>query len=97
MPHSFSIWYRVILLVIGLGAGSAAIAQGFDIEQATAAYLSQVPQQDVANTNAYVNTGYLIMVLTTVLDVLTAFAVPHFGWSSRWRDRAERIFKRKFL
>jgi len=78
-------------------ASTEVVAQTFDVDQASHAYLSHISAEEIENTNAYVNTGYVIMVLTTILNVLIAFILLRFGWSEAWRNWAERVFSRKFL
>lgn len=87
----------VTLSLTAIGFGIETAAQAFDAEQASSAYLSHITPEEIANTNGYVNTGYVVMVLTVILDVLIAFVLLRFGWSQHWRDWAEGVFKRKFL
>ncbi|MDP5070131.1 MAG: M48 family metallopeptidase [Congregibacter sp.] len=75
---------------------AVAMAQAFDIEGATRAYLSSTSAEAIANTNGYVNTGYVIMLLDTVAAVLFAWLLLARGWSRRWRDLAERKLKSPF-
>lgn len=70
-----------------LAAG--AMAQAFDIESATRAYLSSTSAEAIANTDGYVNTGYVIMLLEAVAAVLVAWLLLARGWSRRWRELAE--------
>lgn len=72
-------------------------AQAFDIEAATQAYLAGKSAEDIARTNSYVNTGYLIMVLDVIAAVLVAWLLLSRGWSRRWRDMAENRFSSRFV
>jgi STE24 endopeptidase len=76
-------------------AGESA-ATAFDVERETLAYLNAMSAEDVSRANGYVNTGYAIDVLSTLLDICIALALLRLGWSGRWRDWAERVFRGKF-
>jgi STE24 endopeptidase len=71
-------------------------ATAFDPVQATNAYLASISAEEEANTNAYVDAGYRIMVIGIVLEIVVAFLLLHYGWSRRWSDWAERAVKWKF-
>lgn len=88
-----------LALTLGLALG-ASVAAGetpaFAVEAATQAYLQATPPEEIANTTAYVNTGYLIMVLDTIAAVLLAWLLLARGWSRRWRELAERKLRSPF-
>lgn len=83
--------------VLTATSGSFALAQEFDPVEATNQYLAKVSAEDEANTNAYVDTGYRIQVMGLVLELVIAGLLLRLGWSARWRDRAERVVKWRFL
>lgn len=87
-------WGFVALLLAAVGGASA---QGFNPVEATNQYLSTVSAEDEANTNAYVDTGYKIQVMGLVLNLVVAGLLLRLGWSTRWRDLAERVVKWRFL
>ncbi|EAQ96848.1 Zn-dependent protease with chaperone function [Congregibacter litoralis KT71] len=75
---------------------AATTAQGFDVEGSTRAYLSSTSADAIANTDGYVNTGYVVMLLDTVAAVLIAWLFLSRGWSRRWRELAEAKLKSPF-
>ena len=82
---------------IALFVGTMAFASEFDPIAATNAYLASQSAEDIANTNGYVNTSYLIMVLELLMDLFIVYLVLSTGWSRKWRDLAERKLQNKFL
>ena len=72
-------------------------ATEFDPVEATNEYLAAVTPEDAANTDGYVNANYGITLLDTVLTIALAWLLLSLGWTQKWRDLAERVFKRKFL
>ena len=87
-------WITALVLLLTFSA--SAVAAQFDPIQATDSYLSSVSAAEEANTNAYVDAGYRIMVAGVLLELAVAFALLQFGWSRRWRDWAEKPLKWKF-
>ncbi len=85
----------LVLILTTLSTGILA-AQGFDPVQATNEYLAAIPTEDEARVNAYVNTGYMIMVLVVLAECLLAWVLLRSGWSVRWRDWAEARFNSRF-
>ena len=75
----------------------SALAESFDIEAATADYLSVVSPEEEANTNGYVNAGYKIMVISVIFEIVVALALLQFGFARRWRELAERVTRVRVL
>jgi STE24 endopeptidase len=71
-------------------------AHGFDADEATRAYLDAFTAEEIANTNGYVNTGYVITLIDVVAAILAAWLMLASGWSRRWRDWAEARFSNVF-
>ena len=93
MPRSAILPLITGLLALLLLSGHA---QAFDIEAATQAYLADQSDEDIARINSYVNTGYLTLLLDALVAVLVAWLILSRGWSSRWRDMAEKRFNSRF-
>ncbi|MFK7831183.1 MAG: M48 family metallopeptidase [Congregibacter sp.] len=71
-------------------------AHAFDVEEATQAYLAVASADEIANTDGYVNTGYLLLALEALTAMLLAWLILASGWSRRWRDLAERKLRSPF-
>lgn len=80
----------LVFWTVGVGA------EEFDIQAATQSYLSAISTEEIANTNGYVNTGYLIVLAETITSILLAWLLLSRGWSQRWRDIAERKLRSPF-
>ena len=72
------------------------MAADFNPVQATETYLSVMTDEAIANSNGYVNAGYATMLIGVVLELIIALVLLQSGWSSKWRELAERVTKRKF-
>lgn len=84
-------------LVFALTVVLAGSAVAFDPVEATEQYLAQIPAADVAKTDAYFEGGYWLDLWSTVVDLIVAFVILHFGWAATWRDRSQRLLRRKWL
>lgn len=75
----------------------AAQAQGFDVDQATRAYLDLLQGPARAKSDAYFEGGYWLILWNAVVAVLVYGAVLASGWSARLRTLAQRVTKRAWL
>ena len=82
---------------IDMLAAAAATTQGFDVEAATRAYLDTLQGAARAKSNAYFEGGYWLLLWNALVGIASSWAILHFGWSAAWRDRAERMTKRRWL
>ncbi|MFM5918661.1 MAG: M48 family metallopeptidase [Novosphingobium sp.] len=73
---------------------SAAHAAGFDVEQATRAYLDTLQGPARAKSDAYFEGGYWLILWGTLVSVLVDGLLLRFGLSVRFRNWGERFFKR---
>ncbi|URD59965.1 M48 family metallopeptidase [Sphingomonas sp. KRR8] len=76
-----------------MAAGSAPAAGGFDVDQATQAYMAMVQGAARARSDAYFEGGYWLLLWNALLSVLINWALLHFGWSARWSAWARRVGK----
>lgn len=98
MKKIFALVVMITVMVMGHQVlMQGAQAQTFDIEQATAAYLSVVSPEEEANTNGFVNAGYQIMVITVIFEVLVALVLLQSGFARKWRELAERVTRIRVL
>ena len=67
----------------------------FDVTEATRAYLDTLQGAARANSNAYFEGGYWLILWGALVSILIDGAILRFGLSSRFRDVGERVFKRK--
>jgi STE24 endopeptidase len=74
---------------------TAAHAAGFDVEQATRAYLDTLQGPARAKSDAYFEGGYWLILWGTLVSVLIDGLLLRFGLSVRFRDLGERLFKAK--
>ncbi len=74
---------------------TAAHAAGFDVEQATRAYLDTLQGPARAKSDAYFEGGYWLILWGTLVSVLADGLLLRFGLSVRFRDWGERLFKAK--
>lgn len=78
-------------------AAAYAASGGFDPVAATQAYLDTLKGATRANSDAYFEGGYWLLLWGTLAAVLSEFLVLSTGLSARFRDWAERVTQRKFL
>ncbi|MBI2567098.1 MAG: M48 family metallopeptidase [Candidatus Schekmanbacteria bacterium] len=76
---------------------SAAARVPLDPEAATQAYLSSVPSEVRARSDAYFEGGYWLMLVKTLVAILVNWTLLASGWSARMRDRAEHLSRRPLL
>jgi STE24 endopeptidase len=69
----------------------------FDAERATEAYLALIPAAARARSDAYFEGGYVLQLVEFVFAVVLYWALLRFRVSSRMRDLAERITRRRPL
>ena len=82
-----------------LGAWSLApgAAQGFDIEAATRAYLETLQGAARAQSDAYFEGGYWLILWGALVGVVVNWAMLRTGWSAAWSERSRRITSRRWL
>jgi len=74
------------------GATSAATtAEHFDPVAATNAYLAKVPPDKRAQSDAYFEGGYWLILWDFLASSLVFILLLATGWSARMRDWAERV------
>jgi len=76
---------------------AASAAQGFDVDAATRAYLDTVQGPARAESDAYFEGGYWLLLWGAVVGVLVHWAMLHFGWSAAWSARARKMARRRWL
>ncbi len=86
----------ILILAAALLVSSYAAA-AFDPVAATEAYIADVSAEEIANSDGYVNTGYVIALIEVFVEIAVALALLGLGLSRRWRDLAERTLRSKFL
>ncbi|MDD1453301.1 M48 family metallopeptidase [Sphingomonas sp. H160509] len=74
-----------------------AVAQGFDVEQATRAYLDLLHGPARVQSDAYFEGGYWLILWSTLVAWLVYWAVLATGFSARLRTWAEARTKRRAL
>ena len=72
-------------------SSSAASAPSFDVKAAVDAYLTQVPADQRARSDAYFEGGYWLLLWDFLSTVLVMWVLLRFRWSARMRDLAERL------
>ncbi|MFM5892960.1 MAG: M48 family metallopeptidase [Novosphingobium sp.] len=81
----------IFAAVIALAAlPTAAHAAGFDVEQATRAYLDTLQGPARAKSDAYFEGGYWLILWGTLVSVLIDGLLLRFGLSVRFRNLGER-------
>ena len=76
---------------------SGAPAQSFDVDAAVNAYLARVPAAQRAQSDAYFEGGYWLLLWDFLSTVAVMWLLLQFQWSLWMRDRAERISRIKAL
>ena len=76
---------------------SVAAAQGFDPDIATRAYLDTLQGAARARSDAYFEGGYWLLLWGSIAGILVNWLLLRLGWSAAWRDRAQRITRRRWL
>jgi STE24 endopeptidase len=67
----------------------------FDAVAATNAYLTQIPGDKTARSNAYFEGGYWLILWDFLYGVVVALLLLNLRWSARMRDLAERVTRFK--
>ncbi len=88
---------RGVILILALIIPTLAMAASFDPDAATRAYLSTLKGAARAKSDAYFEGGYWILLWGTLVSVSVDVVILRSGWSSRFRDWAQRVTKRPFL
>jgi STE24 endopeptidase len=72
-------------------AGPGAATPSFDINAAVESYLAKMPPARRAQSNAYFEGGYWLLLWDFLSTVFAMWLLLHFRWSMRMRNLAERI------
>jgi STE24 endopeptidase len=88
---------RSLFLICAGFFSVAAMAAPFDPDAATRAYLATLSGAARAKSDAYFEGGYWLLLWGTVISILADVLILRFGWSSRFRDWAEKRSRRRFL
>jgi STE24 endopeptidase len=83
-------------MLIDILAAAAASAP-FDPEAATRAYLDTLQGPARAQSDAYFEGGYWLLLWGALVGLASAWAMLRFGWSAAWSRWAERMTKRRWL
>lgn len=75
----------------------AQAGPGFNAEAATRAYLSAVPPEKKARSDAYFEGGYWMLLWNFLYGAVVLLVVLETGLSARFRDVAERLSRRGAL
>jgi len=76
---------------------AASVAQGFDIEAATRAYLDTLQGAARAKSDSYFEGGYWLPLWGALVSILAYWAMLHFRWSAKWSCWAGRVTSRRWL
>jgi len=94
------LFFIAAMLIAGLPVESA-IAQsatsGFDVEQASRAYIDSLQGAELEKSNNYFEGGYWLIFWGALIGVLVDFLILQSRFSARFRDWAERVTGRKWL
>jgi STE24 endopeptidase len=74
-----------------VSASQAAAGPAFDVNAAVDSYLAKMPPERRAQSNAYFEGGYWLMLWDFLYSVVVMWLLLHFRWSARMRDLAERF------
>lgn len=89
-------WLAALALLAAPGLAAAA-SGAFDPETATRAYLDTLQGDARAQSDAYFEGGYWLILWGALVGVLGEWVLLHFGWSAKFRDLAERITRARWL
>ncbi len=70
-----------------------ASGPNIDPAAATRAYLATIPPEAKANSDAYFEGGYWLVLWNALFGVGLGFLILATGWSAAWRDRTERFVR----
>ena len=86
-----------LLLALGLATAVHAAPAPFDPLVETQKYLSTLPAEARAKSDAYFEGGYWMLLGELIVTLLATWIFFKFGWVQKIRDLAERRFKNRFL
>lgn len=93
--------FVVAILLLAGHPAEIAFAQdpapGFDVEQASRAYIDSLQGADLEKSNAYFEGGYWLILWGALVGVLVDFLILQSRLSARFRDWAARVTSRKWL
>jgi STE24 endopeptidase len=91
---------RIKAACVLLAAATAPVlahASAFDPEATTQAYLATLKGAARAQSDAYFEGGYWLLLWGTLVAALSDYLLLRTGWSARFRGWAERVTQRRFL
>jgi STE24 endopeptidase len=74
-----------------VAAPAATAAKPFDVNRAVEAYLAKIPPARRAQSNAYFEGGYWLLLWDFLASVAAMWLLLRFRWSARMRSLAERM------
>ncbi len=74
-----------------------ASGPNMDPAAATRAYLATIPPEAKANSDAYFEGGYWLLLWNAMFGVGLGILLLATGWSAGWRDRAERFVRWRWV
>jgi len=108
MPRS--IWLSIpLVLALALGASAqtatpssatgpaASTASPLDINSAVNAYFAKMPPARRAQSDAYFEGGYWMILWDFLVSAFVMWLLLHFRWSAKMRNLAERITRFRSL
>ncbi len=93
-------WLRCAVAILLLGSavpGAQAAGPAFDVKAATDAYLAKVPAAKRAQSDAYFEGGYWLILWDFVWTAGISYLLLFTRWSARMRSLAERITRFRWL
>jgi STE24 endopeptidase len=76
---------------------AAEPSPNFSAEEATNAWMGEIPAASKARSDAYFEGGYWLILWDFLYLATVSLALLHFGWSANMRDLAERITRFRWL
>jgi STE24 endopeptidase len=95
LPHAKPLLW--LLFLLGLVSAVHAATPAFDPVAETEKYLSTLPAEARAKSDAYFEGGYIIQVWNLGLSLVITWLLLKFGVTVKLRDIAERAFKARYL
>ncbi|MEM7360381.1 MAG: M48 family metalloprotease, partial [Pseudomonadota bacterium] len=92
--HALAVFSFLCITLIFSGSAAAG---SLETEAAIRSYLDTLQGDALARSNAYFEGGYWILLWGTLVAVLVDWLFLKFRWSARFRDRAERFSKKRWL
>jgi STE24 endopeptidase len=86
-----------VLLLFALALSAAAVAQSFDVQAATDAYLARMPPEQKARSDAYFEGGYWLQLWRFLYTAAVLWLLLASRLSARMRDAAERLTRLRTL